>query len=770
MWTQFLAIGLVLAAGVATLIMSVGSYQSLYETRATYYDRFQFAHVFANTRKAPNEVIQKISAITGVASAEGRIGKFALLDLPNVSEPATGFFLSFPDDGQPMLNKLYLRAGRTPESGSSEVVIDDAFAKAHDLSFGTRFSAVLNGRWRELTVVGVAMSPEFIYAIGPGEIMPDPRRFGAMWMSEKTLAAAFDFEGAFSSVYVRVSYGAIEHEIIQQVDALLDRYGGQAAYGRNNHISHAFLDHELDMLRNMSRTLPPIFLLVAAFLVNITVSRLVTLDREQIGLLKALGYSNASVTLHYLKFVALLVLTGVLLGSAAGTWLGTIMTRLFGEFFRFPFLVFIRSPGLYALATALSAAVAFLGAFFALRQVFQLSPAASMQPPAPPAYRETLPSAVRKVVSASTAIALRNIAMHPFRALFTSLGMALATAILVVSLFTRETMEQLIDVTFFLADRQDATINFGEQRSATAVELVSRLPGVLVAEPVRQVPVRIRNGSLQRRIIVSARKADADLNRIIDTDLRPVQLPDAGIAISGLLGKILSVSVGDEVEIDVLDGHRQTVRVPIAALVEDYFGIRGTMTDRALASLLQESPTVNAVSVSLDKNRLEDFYDTLKKTPFVSGVSLQWASLEKFRETLALLITTMASIYTGLAATIALGVVYNSARIAMSERARDLASLRVLGFTQREVFWILLLEIALLTILAQAPGWAIGYGLAWIMRNNLAGELMRVRLFVENATYAIATTVVLTASIGSAAAIWRRITKLDLVAVLKTRD
>jgi len=204
--------------------------------------------------------------------------------------------------------------------------------------------------------------------------------------------------------------------------------------------------------------------------------------------------------------------------------------------------------------------------------------------------------------------------------------------------------------------------------------------------------------------------------------------------------------------------------------VEDYFGIRGMMDMEALARLMREGPVANSVNLSLDDNRKEQFYAAVKAIPTVSGVALQRVSLANFRKTVALLVTTMASIYTGLAAVIAFGVVYNNARISLSERARELASLRVLGFRRGEVLRILLLELALLTLIAQPPGWVMGYGLAWIMQTNLAGELMRVRLVVEHSTYVTASAVVLLAAIASAFIIRERINQLDLVAVLKTRD
>ena len=368
-----LAIALVVAGGVATLVPSVGSYRSLDETRIAYYERFQFADVFAIVRRAPKTLIGQVSEIPGVAAVDARIAKLALLDIPNFLEPATGQLISLPDVADPALNRLNMRQGRTPDAGrGEEVVVNESFAKAHNFVLGSRFSAILNGRKRELVIVGTALSPEFIYTVGPGDIMPDDRRYGIIWMSEKALASAYDLDGAFSSISVKLLRGVSEREVVTRLDAILDRYGGRAAYGRKDQTSHAWLDHELDMLKNMSKTLPPIFLLVSAFLVNLTLSRMVALEREQIGLMKALGYRNASIVLHYIKFIVLIVILGIVIRSVAGTWLGTQVTRLFGAFFHFPFLVFSKSLDIYFIAAALSLIAAIIGAMRALRDVVTL--------------------------------------------------------------------------------------------------------------------------------------------------------------------------------------------------------------------------------------------------------------------------------------------------------------------------------------------------------------------------------------------------------------
>jgi putative ABC transport system permease protein len=773
LWAQALAIALVIAGGGTTFVAAVGSLRSLDETRAAYYDRYQFADVFATLRRAPKSVADRVTEIPGVAAVEPRIAKLAMLDIPGVPEPATGQFISLPEGGQPSLDRLYIRMGRLPEPRApDEVVVSEGFAAAHAFTLGSQFSAVLNGRKRDLVIVGTAASPEFIYATGPGDRIPDEHRFAIVWMSEKALASAYNLDGAFSDIQVKLLRDASEDEVIKRLDALLDPYGGQAAYGRRDQYSHAYIEHGLDMLRNMSRTLPPIFLLIAAFLINMTLGRIVALEREQIGLLKALGYSGLAIASHYIKFVAVIAAVGVLIGSVAGSWLGAYITELYRGIVRFPFVVFVPSVDLHIAAGLLALLAAALGALRALSEIVRLPPAVAMQPPAPPRFHRLLLAAfaVRRVLSQPVVMMIRNIAGHPIRASFTTLGMALATAVLIASLFLTGTIEELINITYFMTDRQDATISFVEKRPLSALEEVSRLPAVLAVEPYREVPVRIRYGSAERRIMISGRPRDADLGRIINADLHPVAAPDSGLAISSWLAHLLRVQVGDTVEVDLLEGQRRTVTLPVTTLVEDYFGIQGMMDADALARMMREAPAVNSVNVSFDAAGRDRFYDAVKRLPAVSGTALQRLSLANFRETMAVIVTAMANIYTGLAVVIAFGVVYNSARVSLSERARELASLRVLGFSHGEVLRILLLELASLTSLAQPFGWAFGYGLAWTLKTKMAADVMRTRLVVEPSAYALASVVVLAAALFSSLVVWRRIKRLDLVAVLKTRD
>jgi putative ABC transport system permease protein len=770
---QAVAIALVMAAGVATLVLALGAHASLEETRAAYYERYRFADIFATARRAPLGLMPRILEIPGVAAAEARIVRGAILDVPGMREPASAAVISVPETGEPVLNRIHLRSGRMPDPGSTgEIVINEAFARAHGFREGAHFSAILNGRKRQLTVAGIGLSPEYVYALGLGDIMPDDRRFGVIWMPRRALEGIFDLDGAFDEVSLRLRRDASPEEAMARLDALLAPYGGTGAYGRKDQQSHAFLDGELKQLEAMSRILPPIFLFVAAFLVNMTLRRLIALERQEIGLMKAVGYSSGAVAAHYLKLVAGIAMGGILIGWLAGAWLGNLITRIYGEFFHFPFLIFIHPPRAYLIAAAATLAAAFIGAVRAVALAVELPPAVAMRPPAPTRYRSAFRArpGLTAAVSQLTLMALRHLLRWPVRAATTLLGLALAVAILVSTLFMLDALDHVIDATFFQMERQDATLAFVDDASARAVENARNLPGVLRVEAFRSEPVRIRHGPRERRLTIVGRRRDADLVRMLDASLAPVRLPETGLVLSDAVATILDARVGDIVEVELLERRGRVERVPVTAIISSYLGLVVLMEIDALDRLVRQAPAVSGLYLAIDRGREDEFFEAVKGTPVASGLALRAQSLRTLRQTLVENIVIMVSIYVSLAAIVAFGVVYNSARISLSERGRELASLRVLGFTRGEVSRVLLIELGVLVALANPLGWVIGRGIAWVMLQAFQSDLYRLPLVIAPETYAQASVVVLSAAAVSALIVRRRIDRLDLVEVLKTRE
>jgi putative ABC transport system permease protein len=771
LWAQVLAIALVMAAGVATLIIGVGTYGSLAQTRAHFYEASQFADLFATVTRAPRSLLPRIAEIDGVLAVDARIANIAVADVAAMKEPASVLLISLPPSGSGTLNRLYLRSGRLPEPGDrAEAVVSEVFAKAQHLAQGSSFRVLLNGALRQVTVTGVALSPEYIYALSPGEILPDERRFGVVWMPERQLAAAYGLEGAFSTVAVKLLPGASQPAVIARLDRLLAPYGGQGAYPRERQASHSYLDAELTQLRSLSEVLPPVFLLVAAFLVNMTLSRLIAVEREEIGLLKALGYSSLAIAWHYVEFVLWIAAIGIAIGFGMGLWLGNQLTVLYARFFSFPELVFSRDMSAYVIAGGVTLGAAVVGALRAVRQAAWLPPAVAMLPPSPPSYRRATgfrwPITVRK----TTLMTARHLLRWPLRTFSGIVGVALAVAILVGSLWTVGAIEFMIDQTFNQTDRQDASINFLGPRPMSALFAVARLPGVLEAEPYRYVAVEIAKGQISRRIALNGRPADAQLTQIVDTSRKPVILPESGIVLSKALADILHAGRGDTVDTTLLEGDRRSFELRVAAIVEGYLGLTAYLNLDALNRLLGDGDLISGANIAVDTAHQDELFAMLKQTPSAGHVALQSAALRQFRATMAQNMFMMITVLVGLAAMIAFGVVYSFSRISLSEQGREMASLRVLGFTRSEVSGLLLAEIGAVVIVAQPLGWLLGTIVAFAMVKGYASEIYRMPLVLGPDVYAYASLVVFAAALLSGLVVRARIDRLDMIAVLKTRE
>lgn len=770
---QAVAIALVMACGVATFVMSVSTYRSLDGALTTYYDRYRFAHVFTHLKRAPNGIAARVADLPGVAQVQTRVVIDVTLDVPGMSEPAVGRLLSVPDVPTPGLNRMHLRAGRYVEPGRrGEVLAHESFASAHGFKPGDTLAAVINGRWQRLMIVGIALSPEYVYAIRPGDAFPDDKRFGVFWMAYSELAPAYDLDGAINDIAVSLTPGASEPEIIRLVDRLTEDYGGTGAYGRSDQLSHKLIDGELTQLRGMASIPPAIFLAVSAFLLNVVMTRLIGLQREQIAVLKAFGYTRSEIAWHYLKFVLVLVVAGSLLGVLAGAYLGQGMTALYAQFFKLPVFDYRLDPGVVLWAVVLTGAATVAGTLTAVRRAVVLPAAEAMRPEPPADYRLTLLErlGLHKILPPAGRMILRRLGRQPVRTALTIIGIALSCAVLILGSFVEDTVKFVLDVQFFRIERYDVSIAFVEPGSPRAVHDAAHLPGVSTVEPFRAVPARVRFGPRHRRVGITGLVPDPQLFRPLDDRGRTVPIPEDGVVMSSKLANLLGARVGDTLTIEVLEGERPTREVLLAGVTEDFAALAVYMDIWAMRRMLRETETASGAFLAVDSNRRDELYAELKRTPQIASVSIKTAALRGFEQTMAESLLRMRAINLVFASIIAFGVVYNTGRIALAERARELATLRVIGFTRAEASALLLGELGVLTVLALPVGMALGYGLSSLAVVALETDNQRFPLVIERGTYAFATVVVLAAAAVTGLVVRRRVDGLDMVEVLKSRE
>jgi putative ABC transport system permease protein len=771
--TQALAIAAVMAAGVAMFIAYLSTFSSLQLTQESYYQRYRFADVFASLKRAPLSLQAQLAEIPGISLLETRVVAEVTLDIEGMNEPASGRLVSVPVPRRDMLNDVFIRRGRYLDEGrADEVLVNEGFALAHALDPGDTLRAVINGRRRTLRIVGVALSPEYIYTIRPGEIIPDQKRFGVLWMERRALGAAFDMEGAFNDVAVALMPGTTDTAVIAALDRLLEPYGALGAIPRRLQMSNWAITNELTQLRGFGLIVPTIFLAISAFLLNVVLTRIVAVQREQIAALKALGYSNRELGFHYAKWSLAVGVVGAAAGTLAGAWMGSGLIWLYNDFFRFPILLY-RLPAIVVIgALAISLGAAILGALGAVGRVVRLPPAEAMRPEPPARYRPSIVERIglARILGPAARMVVRNLERQPLRLATSVAGVAFSSAMLVLGLFFMDSIDEIMRLQFSVIQRQHLTVTFVEPRSSSAFFELQRAPGVMAVESMRSVPVRLRAGHRSRQLAIVGLTAAPRLQRVVTISGTAVTLPPDGLVLSRALAELLEIRAGGQVDVEVLEGHRPVVRVAVVALVDEYLGLSAYMTMDGLNRLVRVGDVSSGAYLLIDTSHERELFDRLKAVPAVAGVAIKRAAFESLNEQMDATMGVMIVFNVLFAAIIAVGVVYNAARVSLSERSRELASLRVLGFTRGEISAILLGELAVITILAIPLGLLIGYLLATFVVFAFETEMYRFPAIVSVRTQAFAAIVTLVSAILSGLIVRRSLDRLNLVEVLKTRE
>lgn len=774
MWSQALTIALVVASGIGGFVTSLSAVDSLALARDRFYAQGRFADVFAAVKRAPDAAAEALGRLDGVAQVQTTLEEMARVEVPGSADPVLGQLIGLPRRAGDAMNRVLVSSGRAPAAVAAgderiEALVSEGFAQSRGLVPGSQLRVQLNGRRRTIVMVGTALSPEYIFAGLWG--MPDTRGFGVFWVDRETLAAAYDMRGAFNRVAVRLAPGASEEAVIDGLSRRLSPYGGRQANGRDEQPSHLMLDNEIKEQRVLGTILPAIFLGVAAFLLNVVVTRLVSTQREQVAALKALGYPDRAIGLHYLKLVMAIVLVGLVLGVLLGKVLGTLLTGLYAELFRFPSFEHVIAPWLLVVSIGITVVTAVAGTLNAIAATVRLAPAEAMRPPAPGHYRRTLLErlGVRDMNPALRMI-VRNIERRPLRSGLSVAGIAAAVAIVVLGNFFRDAIDVIVDSQFNLSMRTDITVWAAEAVGDGARRELMHLPGVRDVESTRFVAVNFINGHRRERSLIRGYAPRAQLFRAIDADGRETVLDGRGLVLTDRLADKLGLRVGDRVRVEVLEGRERTLELVVGATVREMMGLNAYMDRPSLNRVLGDGDLSTGFMMALERGSEDAALEATKALPAVAGAWSKSTMLRNLQQISARNVRIMSTILTVFASVIAVGVVYNNARIALSERAWELASLRVLGFTRAEVSGLLLGELAIVIAVALPIGMLMGWSITHGVVELLKSDQFYFPVVIRARTYAGAALCVLVAGAASALVVRRRIDRLDMVSALKTRD
>lgn len=739
------AIAAIMMIGVCCFVAMASLYFNLRESRDRYYVQARMADFWIDLKKLPLAELARIRDLPGVAQLETRIVFPVTADLDGVERPLSGEVVSLPDRRGPILNDILLRRGSWfSDERRSEVIVSDAFARARNLRPGDRIRLILNNRLEELSIVGTAIGPEYVYLIPPGGLIPDPEHFGIFYLKRSFAEEVFDFDGACNQIVGRLSpeFRDRPAEILDVMERELDPFGVFSVTPRALQPSHWFLSSALDGLRINIVILPAIFLSVAAVILNVLMMRVAEQQRTIMGTLKALGYHNGALLRHYLKFGAVIGLAGGALGGLAGYALAGVMTRLYIEFFEFPRLVNRPYPAIIAAGVAISLACALVGTVRGVRAVLRLAPAEAMRPKPPPEGRgivlERWAWFWRKL-DFRWHLVLRSIFRQRVRTLTGIFAAAVGASLIVVSLYLRDAMNAMIEFQFDKQLLSDYDVLLKDSHDLGALQDAARLPGVHRAEPLFVVGCTFRNGPRSRKGAITGIRRDAQLTVPRDAGGNRVPVPDVGLLLTQRLAEILGVAPGDTLTVEPVIGRREPRSVPVARVVDSYIGLAAYADFEYLNRLMGEEHALTAVQLAAEPSgdRAGEFYREVKRIPAVQTVNAirgQKAQLEA-----VLVKQTMIAIYVTIAVAglMFFGSVLNSSLISLAERRREIATFRVLGYRPGEVDRIFLRESLAVNLLGTLLGLPLGVWLARVTSTLYDTDLYRIPFVIRPESHAV---------------------------------
>lgn len=773
---QSLAVVMVVLCGTACYITLASAHRNLLLTRDTYYAQYRLADFEIMLERVPVTTLFKVEELAGVRQVRGRIVKDVTLDIEGIDETRVGRVISMPNRRDAVLNDVVILAGRYFTEGmQNEVILSERFAQENGLSVGASIAMSLEGKKYALRIVGLGQSPEYIYMTRSiQDIIPNPERFGILWVPQDFAETAMDMQAACNNIIGSVDDLDQLDQILDEADDLLDSYGVFAKVKKEDQVSNRFISDEIQALGVLAYIIPSIFLGIAALVILVLLNRMVRNERTQIGLLKAFGYSNWAVASHYLQFALLLSVAGSLGGFFVGQLLANMLIRMYVTFvYQIPMLESRIYPEILARALGIATGFALLGALSAAWRAAHIQPAESMRPEAPRlAHRTWIEEfdALWRRLSFSSKMIVRNVARNRFRSSLNAFAVMVSSGLLIVGFSAIDSMDYLLKFMFEVTQREDVKVGFVSERGKGALYEAARFDHVQLAEPVLEYPFELRAGWRKKDIMIVGLPRNAQLQKLTDDKERVVDIGERGLVLSEYLAEDLGVEVGSMVTLKPLMGRvTGEKRVTVSKIVKQYFGYSGYMNIEALSRVLDEGFAMNAVLLKVEGGMAHELNRKLKDVSGVSSVIVKADSLQGLKDTIAASMDISSAMIVFFAGIIAFSVIYNVTAVSLAERQRELASLRVLGFSNAEVGRIIYHENFLTGVIGLSLGMPFGIVIClWVVR-AFDNDLYRLPFYIDPKTLIIANVAsILFVGIANFSVRWK-IHRLDMVEVLKER-
>ncbi len=782
LWSLLTVVSII-AVGISSFV-SLGSAQRILQaSQAAYYRDYHFADFWIDVEKAPLTAVERIADLPGIATIDNRVVFDVLIDLPNQNRPVTDRLISVPpsDPARSLNGICVLRgsgfsgaAGATGDVRQEEVIISDSFAKAQGIFPGDSIQLILNRKLESFLVVGTAISPEYVYMVrGEGDFVPDPKHFGVLYIKDRYAREVLGFKDACNQIIGRVTPGANIEALLTRMERSLRPYGVLAATPRERQASHRFLSDEIRGLGVSAAVMPVIFLFVAALVLNILMTRLVQRQRTTIGTLKALGYTNREVLLHYLSFGVIVGAAGGVAGDVLGVTLAIGLVEVYKEFFLFPTFVYRVHPDLLMIGIAVSVLFGVAGAARGVWSVLKLDPAEAMRERPPErggAIFLERSQWLWGLMTFRSHIALRSVVRNRLRTLTGVISSALAMSIIFTSLVLFDSTFFLIDFQFERVAHSDVDLGLRDEQSRAALLESRNLPGVDYAEPLLALTCKLRNGRHMRRVTITGLAPNHTLTTPVQADLRPIEIPQSGLVFSQKLAEILSVSVGDSVELTAVRGRRNTLRVRVASIAESYLGLECYADLNYLSRLVGEAVAVNAVQLAVDPARTDQLYREIKALPNAQGLGVRADTKASIEDTFIKTSLFSLGLLIVFAGVIAFGSMFNSALIEIADRTREISTFRAFGYRPAQIARIFLRENLIIFALGVVMAIPLGYGMIYGLARLYDTELFRMPVLIRPVMVVLSMALAAVFVLIVQGFVYLQIRKLDWLEGIKVKE
>jgi putative ABC transport system permease protein len=785
LWRDLRSNAAILFTVVAIIAVGVGAFTGLLSTQrilrnaqGDYYRQYRFADFWLDIKKMPLVAVQRIERIPGVAAVESRVVFDVILDMHDRPEPVTGRLISVPARGfDRVINGVHLvRGSGFSDNRDEEVIIGDAFARAHGLQPGDRLEMILNRRKESFVIVGTAISPEYIYLVQSyGSFAPDPEHFGILYVKEKYAREILGFQDAANQVAGQLAPG-YEQDVdvlLEQMDRELAPYGVLSSISRQLQPSNRFLSDEIRSLGVTATIMPAIFLFVAVLVLNVLMNRFAQSQRTIIGTFKALGYSNWRIVEHYLSFGLVIGFAGGAVGIVLGLSIARGLMQLYKGFFQFPNFTYHAYPDLLLAGMVISVVFAVAGTAKGVWRVLQLHPAEAMRPRPPerggaiglerfqPLWRR---------LGFRTHIALRGLFRNYGRSLTAVICSLLSVAIIFAALTMRHSMHYLVEYQFEQIGHSDADLALRDARSMDSLFEARRLVGVSYAEAVYGLGADLRLGRVSRRMSITGLAAGHHLTTPLDERMQPIDIPPAGLVLSTKLAELLHAQVGDQLELTPVLGHRLPRQVPVASIVKEYMGLVAYADLAYLSHLVDEPPMLNSIQLAVEPSRVNDLYRAVKDQPDVAGIGVRSQTKANIVNTLLRTMIFSISLIVLFAGIIAFGSILNASLIEIADRTRDIATFRVLGYRPLQVAGIFFRENGLIFGVGLLVGIPFGYVMVRIISRVYNTELFRMPVIVSRDIVLLAAGLSCLFVLIAQWFVFRQIRRLDWLEGIKVKE